>query len=281
MNIYKIPALLYYFPSDISKYSDNPTDSPNLNQKGLRFDKDIVNYAGCPEDADKSMKHMFSVIDEIILSTERSGVLQAREKLLGNIRVREQRDFMQKEFFDKSEGKSYTEMSPLTAVMDVPTDYLLNFLSKYEKGGYEIGELLRSRETTAIYQVNAAFRGDPYPGALAAIDYLKCRQGKTFEDRRYNLVLSFGKVMVDDDKKTIIVSDEHGSTITDFCDAVKSCSKNNLLTKNYDELKSKDIPRYLMQVRYGSTYSKVKHIRVFSYFADAILFPDGSMWRDG
>ena len=36
-----------------------------------------------------------------------------------------------------------------------------------------------------------------------------------------------------------------------------------------------------MQVRYGSTYSKVKHIRVYSYFSDAILFPDGALWRDG
>jgi len=46
-------------------------------------------------------------------------------------------------------------------------------------------------------------------------------------------------------------------------------------------LSNYEIPRYFMQVRYGSTYSKAKHIRVFSYFADAILFPDGSLWRDG
>ena len=69
-------------------------------------------------------------------------------------------------------------------------------------------------------------------------------------------------------------------TFEDFFNDVKNCSRHNLLTKNYDELANKDIPRYLMQVRYGSTYSKVKHIRVFSYFADALLFPDGSLWRD-
>ena len=50
--------------------------------------------------------------------------------------------------------------------------------------------------------------------------------------------------------------------------------------EGYDELRNMEIPRYLMQVRYGSTYSKVKHIRVYSYFSDAILFPDGSLWRD-
>ena len=46
------------------------------------------------------------------------------------------------------------------------------------------------------------------------------------------------------------------------------------------DIANHEIPRYYMQVRYGSTFSKVKHIRVFSYFADAILFPDGALWRD-
>ncbi len=46
------------------------------------------------------------------------------------------------------------------------------------------------------------------------------------------------------------------------------------------DIPSSEIPRYYMQVRYGSMFSKVKHIRVFSYFADAILFPDGALWRD-
>ena len=57
-------------------------------------------------------------------------------------------------------------------------------------------------------------------------------------------------------------------------------SNINILSKNYNQIANREIPRYYMQVRYGSTYSKVKHIRVFSYFADAILFPDGSLWRD-
>lgn len=89
-----------------------------------------------------------------------------------------------------------------------------------------------------------------------------------------------GKIEIDDDNQNIIIHDNKGSTIADFFNAVKSCSHHNLLVKKYSDLDNKDIPRYFMQVRYGSTYSKVKHIRVYSYFADAILFPDGSLWRD-
>ena len=140
--------------------------------------------------------------------------------------------------------------------------------------------MLKSRETTALYQVNAGFRGDPYPGCLAAIDYLSCRQGMTFEDRRHNLVMVWGRIEVDETQQTIIVHNDNNSTIRDFFNDVKSCARNNLLVKNYADLEYKDIPRYFMQVRYGSTYSKVKHIRVYSYFADAVLFPDGSLWRD-
>jgi hypothetical protein len=281
MSIYDIPALLYYFPSDIAEYKDCAEDSPNFVNKGLKFDRDIVKYSGCPDSTDKSMQDMFAVLNEILDATTKNGVISAREKLLKNIRIRDRRNFMQMEFVKKSKGASPNDMSPLSAVTYVPTEYILNYLSKYEDSEYQIGELLRSREMTAIYQCNARFRGDPYPGALAAIDYLVCREGKTFEDRRNNLILMFGALTVDHCHKTIRVDDEKGSSIKDFFDAVQSSSKHNLLTKNYEELKSNEIPRYLMQVRYGSTYSKVKHIRVFSYFADAILFPDGSMWRDG
>jgi hypothetical protein len=171
-------------------------------------------------------------------------------------------------------------MSPASATKHIPTHYLLNYLAQYETPNYSIGELLGSRESTVIYQVNAAFRGDPYPGALAAIDYLLCREGKTYEDRRYNLILAFGHVEIDEQNETISITDINGSSILDFFSAVQNSERHNLLTKNYSDLESNKISRYYMQVRYGSTYSKVKHIRVYSYFADAILFPDGSLWRD-
>ena len=71
-----------------------------------------------------------------------------------------------------------------------------------------------------------------------------------------------------------------GSSIDSFINTVKNNNNRNLLNRDYNQLSSKEIPRYYMQVRYGSMYSKAKHIRVYSYFADAILFKDGSLWRD-
>lgn len=281
MNIYEIPALLYYFPSDIDVYLDSPQLCPNLHRKGLRFETDIVNYPGCPDASSPSMTKMFEAINEILAITDRYGVKPGRARLLGNLTIREQRNYMQNQFVLKANGKQPEDMSPLTAVTKIPTEYLLNYLSQYENASYQIGELLRLREDTAIYQVNARFRGDPYPGALAAIDYLACREGQTFEERRYNLVLIFGELEVDDSERTIRVYNRHGSSIEDFFRDVKNSAKHNLLVKDYSDLHSSEIPRYLMQVRYGSAYSKVKHIRVYSYFADVILFPDGSLWRDG
>lgn len=281
MSVYNIPALLYYFPSDdINVYRYNPADSPHYANKGLCFDSNIARYSGCPDSTSRSMLDMFVAINEIINATENLGVIPARTRLLGNVVIRNKRNDMQAQFVTKSEGKLPEQMSPLSAVKIIPTQYLINYLSKYETDGYVLGELLKSRETTALYQVNAGFRGDPYPGCLAAIDYLSCRQGMTFEDRRHNLVMVWGRIEVDETQQTIIVHNDNNSTIRDFFNDVKSCARNNLLVKNYADLEYKDIPRYFMQVRYGSTYSKVKHIRVYSYFADAVLFSDGSLWRD-
>lgn len=281
MSVYNIPALLYYFPSDdINVYRNKPLASPHFTSQGLCFDSNIIKYAGCPDSTASSMIDMFNAINEIINTTDTLGVIPARKKLLGNVIIRNKRNDMQAQFVAKSGGKIATQMSPLSAVQEIPTQYLINYLSKHETNGYKLGELLKKRESTALYQVNAGFRGDPYPGCLSAIDYLTCRQGLTFEDRRSNLVMVWGEIEIDDDNKTIIIHDNHGSTIADFFNDVKSCSRHNLLVKDYSDLDDKDIPRYFMQVRYGSTYSKVKHIRVYSYFADAILFPDGSLWRD-
>lgn len=190
MSVYNIPALLYYFPSDdINAYRSNPAAAPHFADKGLCFDSDIISYSGCPDSTSDSMTDMFAAINEIIDATQTLGVIPARSRLLGNVVIRNKRNQMQAQFVAKADGKSAEQMSPLSAVQTVPTQYLINYLSRYETGGYVLGELLKSRETTALYQINAGFRGDPYPGCLAAIDYLSCRQGLTFEDRRSNLVM--------------------------------------------------------------------------------------------
>ena len=280
MNIYGIPALLFYYPTDINEYCSNAEESPNYNFKGIKNHQNIVKYSGSPF-IDKQMKKMFSIINIVIDSIENEGFIDGRDCLLKNKNFCEQREFMQREFFLKSNGKDKFEMSPLSAVTILPTKYLIDYLSKFEDKNYKLGELIGKRKETVFYQVNAKFRGDPYPGALAAIDYLACRNGKTFEDREKNLVIVFGKISVNKKHSIIKIKNENGSTIKDFFDTVKNTEKHNLLTKSYSDLRNYEIPRYFMQVRYGSTYSKAKHIRVFSYFADAILFPDGSLWRDG
>lgn len=272
MSIYSIPALLYYFPSDFRDFA-NALDSPNFNNKGLKFETNF-NFAGSPQSNDSEMNLMFNAINEVISIFENSGVIRGRERLLGNRVLINRRNFMQTEFAYKGGN---LQMSPLSATVQVPTTHLLNYLSQYENANYSIGELLRSREETIIYKVNAGFRGDPYPGALAAIDYLLCREGKTFEERRYNLVLAWGNLEVENNSLTLT---SNKSTIHDFINAVKASESKNLLNKDYNQIPNDQIPRYYMQVRYGSMFSKVKHIRVFSYFADAILFPDGALWRD-
>jgi hypothetical protein len=275
MSIYRIPALLYYFPSDFKRFENNAIQAPNFQSKGLKFETNR-NFAGSPVGSDKEMESMFSAINEIISVVESDGVIKGREKLLSKRNILDRRSFMQQEYILKGGSK---DMSPLSATVKIPTSYLLNYLSQFENANYKIGELLRSRTETIIYKVDASFRGDPYPGALAAIDYLICREGKSFEERRYNLVLAWGNLSIENDNQTIRIESEK-SDINDFINAVKTSEDKNLLTKNYNEITSAEIPRYYMQVRYGSTYSKVKHVRVFSYFADAILFPNGSLWRD-
>jgi hypothetical protein len=222
------------------------------------------------------MQSLFLAINEVMKIVEENGVIKGREKLLGNRVLLGRKNYMSQEFSSKGGNEN---MSPLTATIKVPTTYLLNFLSEHENKNYAIGELLKSREETIIYKIDATFRGDPYPGALAAIDYLVCREGKTFEERRYNLVLAWGNLTIDEHNETLRLESTK-STIHDFIEAVKASENKNLLSKNYNDLEKHEIPRYYMQVRYGSTFSKVKHIRVFSYFADAILFPDGALWRD-
>ena len=276
MSIYDIPALLYYFPSDFRTHSDSINNAPHFGTKGLVYDAD-PSYLACPDSNDNEMQALFSALNEVISITEMRGVIEGRKRLLRNMIIRQRKQFMNNEFVSKGGNLN---MSPLTSTTRFDTNYLLNYFSKYESDNYQIGELLRSRDLTIAYTINAVFRGDPYPGALSAIDYLLCREGKTFEDRRHNLILVWGKMVLDDNQQSFTITGNRGK-IKDFVDMVKNSESKNLLSKNYSQLNNYEIPRYYMQVRHGSTYSKVKHIRVYSYFADAILFPDGAVWRDG
>lgn len=275
MSIYQIPVLLFYYPSYLNSHTNTIQNIPSSSHKGLKQDARIQ-YSSCPDSTDSNMENMFKVINTIINAAEATSLHSVIKKL----EIRQQRQWMQSEYCTKLGNRDERTLSPLSATIEIPTKYLLNYLSQHEENGYTLGELLASRETTLIYQANAKFRGDPYPGSLAAIDYMACREGATFEERGKNLVLLFGFLQIDHENQIIKIIDKNGSTINDFCQEVKKSERHNLLGRDYSSLKGYEIPRYFMQVRYGSTYSKVKHIRVYSYFADAILFPDGALWRD-
>ncbi|CAA6818918.1 MAG: Unknown protein [uncultured Sulfurovum sp.] len=278
MDIYQIPALLYYFPSDFNEYQDNPHKSPNLQSKGLKFDQNFLIYSGCPDSTGIDMVDMFNAMNSILQEVSTFGVIDGRNRVIRSHNIVNKVDEMEAIYHARVGDR---EWSPLTSTIEVPTSKLINYLSNFHTNIYNVGDLLNSRERTIIYCVNAKFRGDPYPGALAAIDYLKTRQGKTFEERYFNLVLAWGKVEETEDSLSIESTKTDQDISTFFTQVESSENRSNILSKSFSELHNHEISRYYMQVRYGSMFSKVKHIRVYSYFADAILFHDGALWRDG
>lgn len=269
MSIYEIPALLFYFPS---RYGYREA-TRITGDKGLIYDEE---FPSCPCSQATSMQSLFGIINEVLRMLAAYEPKNYLQKLL----FRNQRAWMQSQYVQLLGDGEPNKMSPLSSVTIIPTEVFIKYLSKRETSDYKLGEFLKSRRTTAIYQVNAKFRGDPYPGALAAIDYMICREGQTYEDRKQNLVILFGELDYNRHLGRMSIRPSDKCKITSFFDDVAKCKGHNLLTREYKSLKSSEIPRYMMQVRYGSTYSKSKHIRVYSYFADAILFPDGELWRD-
>lgn len=272
MEIFKIPALFFYYPSDYRMYKKKPEDSPYRTTKGVK-----VNYAACPAEMDTEMVAFFNIVNTIIQNTLDGHPVS---RLITKIEIQERKRWLLKQYYEKCEGKDMHEMSPISATIKIPTSQLLGYLKNYTNVPLsKISELLSSREESIIYQCDATFRGDPYPGALSALDYLLCREGKSYEDRKYNLILCFGSIVKNRDAMTVVSGKK--SSIDDFISAVyRSCNKNLLTISKYSDIKPSDIGRYYMQVRYGSTYSKVKHIRVYSYFADAVIFKDGALWRE-
>lgn len=270
-SIYDMPALLYYYPSH---FGSTP---PGILPSGLKHDSI---YPACPDSQDQNMKSMFSTIDLIV----NRAISNASTRLSLERPIVNHLSWMRNQFFIKAGGKPVHQLSPLTATHTIPTTSLLAYLSRYAHGRSLPSGLLTSRSESLVYQVDANFRGDPYPGALAAIDYIACRTGKTFEERDKNLVLCWGQVKTDKSQVLNIESSKQisASNFVAEIQKVRTIPKRCLLdAPDFQSLSGKDIPRYYMQARYGCSFTKVKHLRVYSFFADAILFPDGAFWREG
>ena len=268
MQIYDVPSLLFYFPSEYP-------NTDNVSQKGMKYDE---SYIGQPDSTDEEMKNMFSIINLLIRRTSNN---ITSPKLLTEREISNRRSWMQDEFI-RREG-DLSRWSPITSTIELSTSKVIDFIKRYHP--HADPELLKNRSETIIYQVDAGFRGDPYPGALAAIDYLLCRTGKTYEDRDKNLILCWGKIELDEsDKINVVSSTPDKNSVESFFTQVRkvlNTPKKCLLNYKFVELNGEQIPRYYMQVRYGYSFTKSKEIRCYSYFADGIFFHDGAIWREG
>lgn len=283
MRIHQMPALFYYFPSQYNNHINSPSGIlGSLPQKGLTFERDIVHYPDCPSSTDAEMIELFKLINLVVNRALNS---ITRPPLLNERLVMDRISWMQSEFARK--GGHSTTLSPETATIIISTQVLVGYLRRKAAGiNYQFGELLSKRQETVIYQVDANWRVDPYPGTLAAVDYLFCRNGKTFEDRDRNLVLAWGIAELDENDSLNIVhrSLKIRTSVKDFFGSITTVRSNRnkcLLNRGFKQLKSPEVPRYYMQARYGCTFTKSKDIRMYAYFADAILFTDGAVWRDG
>jgi hypothetical protein len=220
------------------------------------------------------------------LTKTKGDVISGRRSLIHTMVCREERERMLKDFADKGWPIDRLPNNANSSII-VPTEYLINYLKKYETDDYKVGQFLQAnnRPETVILFTNAKFResGDPYVGELAALDFLKCREGKTYEDRKRNLVLSYAKVSIDEENKTLKIDSSAKASVDDFCGMVnRNENDNNMAIRvaAYANLIGADVPRYYMQMRYGTIFSKNKSTRISAYFADAILFKDGAFWRD-
>ena len=279
MGICGLPALFYYLHSH---HDMNANAATALSAGGLLYDS---KYIECLDHEDAGRQRTFKFINEALTRTK-GDVVSGRRSLIHTMVCREERERMLRDFAEKgwpTDRLPNNENSSIT----VPTEYLMNYLKQYETADYKIGKFLSpdARPETVIMFTNAKYRdsGDPYVGMLAALDFLKCREGKTYEDRKRNLVLSYAKVQRDDKNKTIILDDKAIASVDNFCKLINTNELGNNLAirvANYASLIGEMIPRYYMQMRYGTIFSKNKTTRISAYFADAILFKDGAFWRD-
>lgn len=273
MRIQNSPALLYYYPSE---FDGNRNKKPET-LKGLIHDDKFISL---PDRKDSEMRDFFDFVDVIL---NRIIINDTELPLINNQLVSKRRDWMQEEFILKEGTKRI--WSPNTKTMKVPTSSLIKYLKQYAGNDYIFGDLLLSRKNTLIYKANAEFRGDPYAGSLSAIDYMNVRIGKNIEDRSMNLVIAWCELDYDEENDELLVVDNK-CTIDDFLIEVNKVTDDNKCLLSYDNFKdlsstTNNIPRYFMQVKHSCIYTKTKEVRVFASFADAILFKDGCLWKDG
>lgn len=275
--IFEVPAFLYFYPTEFRLGSPKAPTKGTL-PKGLKHDPN-PKFPGVPDPGSPDMRSLFEHVNGILELSDRHGPRHAGRASLSTgwaeSWLRRMDDYW------KANGSPIeATMSPLSSTIEVATSTLLEHLEIYADRRHDFGELLPSREKTIIYHPTGKYRnqGDPYTGSLAAIDYLWCRTGPTYEDRDKNLAVAFGSIHESGGELRI----EGPASVTDFVTPIRdmySSEARVLLNKEYGDFRGA-IPRYMMQVRHGTTYTKRKDLRIYSYFCDVLLFKDGALWRE-
>jgi hypothetical protein len=274
MEIYGIPALFFSYPTQFQARHPEP---PIGGGKGHRRDSD-PRFVNQPNSADPEMQDLFDTIDLMVHRQLTGG---SPGSLVEEKRIQDRRAWMRDEYAKK--GGPTKKWSPETAAQTVPSAKVIDYIQKVLNTSYLPTGYFADRAETVVYCVNSkAVRADPYTGAFAALDYLQCRRGETFEEREKNLVFAWGDVDLSGEQ--IQIYGGAGNSVDAYTAPIRRLygqPRRVLLGTEYDSLRPEEIPRYFMQVRFGTTFSKEKVIRMLAYFADAILFHDGAIWREG
>jgi len=155
-------------------------------------------FPGQPDSRDPQMQELFSHVNEILRLAKKLTPSEIGSASLKEIWARNKRQWMSSNWHSGANGRKEEDMSPISATIEIDTILLLEHLRKYAGANADFGELLPSREKTIIYAPKKKYRdnGDPYTGCLVALDYLLCRQNKSYEDRGKNLVIAFGDITI-------------------------------------------------------------------------------------
>jgi len=285
--VHGIPVLLYRYPTHRDPSRPGAAPPPGTG-KGLRKGTD-----GMPDPHDPEIREMFT-FSQAVLSVARSDGRAALARLIHHPLARDRRNLMAAMVPHRvrqaaTRGTGATAPSPLSSCTAVKTADVLQLLRHLANlpSDHDFG-VLATREHTVIYHPDADPRPDPYAGALAALDYLRCRAGPTYEDRHTNLAIAWGKVSLHGGGLTIgrppSRNVARNRSIEKFLQPVRELytdSSRVLLGKQYRELHPHEIPRYFMQLRFGTTFTKTKLVRMLAHLCDAVIFWDGALWREG
>lgn len=251
-NFHKVPVAAFSWEADLVK--GDPSNKMLITDEEPRF----VNLPN--RDLDE-LKQFFNYINLTIqYYLENKTHLEMQYEPL----IRQRVEKMWGKYHERvsSRNREMRDWSPFTSCREVLTVDFLKVVRDYFADA-SFGTLLSSRENTIIYKASS-MRGDPYAGALAAIDYLHCRNGPTYEDRHVNLVIEFPS-----------------STMNDLFNKTSSFYNTRCPLK-WEQLNSVEDAIYLMlHLRDGCRFTKQKEIRTFYYFADGIILKDGVLYRYG